>query len=180
MSFEDRKFLLNKLGGIDERWQTSPSAARRIRDMVWDPKGGWRTSGGYELIYTGASSNPWTALGDIESIHWYSEHSGARQHLIIQANGRWYQTLEASKESVDVLVGKGAVSMGTHSTPTSPHARQIAPWCSMVGIYSRPGSTRSRLLRPRRLSWTRCTPTLRAQMWALGTTPPRFGQGATV
>jgi|TARA_R110000824_G_scaffold218089_1_gene404569 hypothetical protein len=137
MSFEDRKFLLNKLGGIDERWQTSPSAARRIRDMVWDPKGGWRTSGGYELIYTGASSNPWTALGDIESIHWYSEHSGARQHLIIQANGRWYQTLEASKESVDVLVGKGAVSMGTHSTPTSPHARtQSLAWAGWLYLIS--------------------------------------------
>jgi len=119
MSASDRKVILDKLGGMDQRWRTEPSAARTVRDLVWDPQGGWKTSGGFGLIYSSAASG----LGAIESMHWYSDHGGARQFLIIEANNRWYQFVGAGTRNIEVIPGKGNATLDTHITPSSPYVK---------------------------------------------------------
>ena len=123
MSAEDRKFVLPDLKkGTDERWQTTSDSARRIRDMVWDPKGGWKTCGGFEIIYAVDQGVAWSTLGAVSSLHWYSEHAGARKHLIVQGNGKWYES-DGTALTVVALTGKGGAAIPDHSTPDSPYLR---------------------------------------------------------
>jgi hypothetical protein len=120
VSATDAKFVLSELGGTDERWQTAPKAARRIRDMTWDAKGGWKTCGGYGLIF---ASGTWSGIGNIDSLHWYSDHGGARQFLIFEANSRWYRAVGSGTRAPDIIPGKGGTAVDLHSIPATPHVR---------------------------------------------------------
>lgn len=72
------------LRGMDERWKTNPTAAARIRDMTWDPREGWRTAGGFGHIIPDDSegNNAFDTLPAVNSLHWFSQKSGALQWLI--------------------------------------------------------------------------------------------------
>jgi hypothetical protein len=143
MSAEDRKFVFGKLGGMDERWQTAPTAARSIRDMTWDTRGGWKTAGGYKLLFNVIEEEDSTVWhGVIDSLHWYSEHGGSRQHLIVEQNDRWYEVEGSNAKTVKLLTGKGGVAQDAHDMPTTPHIRsQSLAWGGylyLVTGYSEP------------------------------------------
>jgi hypothetical protein len=83
------------LAGIDERWASPEGvrAATRIRDMWWDGRAAWGSAGGYRRIIRGplgelgVPTNPFAAVGAVESVHWFSQHNGARSWLIYVALG---------------------------------------------------------------------------------------------
>ena len=88
-------FQVSKMRGIEQRWSPEPGTAARIRDMTWDPKDGWKDCGGsIELALISltedplasgistATANPFEGDGQINSIHWFAQHNGARQWLV--------------------------------------------------------------------------------------------------
>jgi len=81
------KLQFAPLRGIDNSWRpsASPQKARRIRDMLFNDKDAWQNSGGYKALIPDDIEGPaWISFDEIESVHWYSEHSGNRQHLIFE------------------------------------------------------------------------------------------------
>lgn len=85
---ETKRLLFKPLRGIDDSWRPSqdPPKALRIRDMRYNDKDSWQNSGGYKvLVPNDEEGAAWSAFSEIESVHWFSEHSGNRQHLIFEA-----------------------------------------------------------------------------------------------
>ena len=95
-------FQVSKMRGIEQRWSPEPGTAARIRDMTWDPKDGWKDCGGsIELalisltddpaigpnVSNDAFANPFEGDGQINSIHWFAQHNGARQWLVCWTHG---------------------------------------------------------------------------------------------
>lgn len=94
------------LRGMDERWIVDPQDALYIQDMFWTPNDSWRTSGGFSQVFepdlptvvetaqeqptdenpSGLVTTTTTAssYSTISSIHWFSQHNGARQWLIYE------------------------------------------------------------------------------------------------
>lgn len=96
--------IASDLRGLDERWDPEAGAgltASVAQDLWWDPRGAWQSSGGYGRIIRGPATipptvpptytNPFAASGAIESIHFFSQHTGARRWLIyINGSGALY------------------------------------------------------------------------------------------
>ena len=93
------------LRGMDERWIVDPQDALYIQDMFCTPNDSWRTSGGFSQVFDPGlptvtiESAEQVAAGEavadptivtassystINSIHWFSQHNGARQWLIYE------------------------------------------------------------------------------------------------
>ena len=90
-------FQVQALRGMDQRWQARPNFASLITDMTWDPKDGWKDCGGFDVVnYTEIAgqgdevlqTNPFTLDEEITSIHWFSQHNGARQWLLWETEGQ--------------------------------------------------------------------------------------------
>lgn len=94
-------FQIFKLRGMDQRWAPDPARAKIVRDLIWDPRDGWKRSGGDKGITPPTivelqgdedvgiepsddiSDDPFIVDGaTIDSLHWFSQHNGARQWLI--------------------------------------------------------------------------------------------------
>lgn len=67
------------LGGMDEGYRTDPTSAHKIVNMRLDPLGAWREAGGFIAARDGLD-----ALGAVHSIHWFSQHNGNRQWLLLE------------------------------------------------------------------------------------------------
>ncbi len=78
---DTKPLVAEPLRGIDQRWNAPKEQAASVRDMWWDGRGGWSSSGGYRRIVQGPS-NPFATVGAIESVHTFSQHNGARSWLI--------------------------------------------------------------------------------------------------
>tara|TARA_R110002012_G_scaffold12735_1_gene56231 strand:- start:21622 stop:23727 length:2106 start_codon:yes stop_codon:yes gene_type:complete len=85
-----QKILFAPLRGIDDSYRPSqsPPKALRIRDMRYNQKDSWENSGGYKvLVPNDAEGDPaWNAFGEIESLHWFSQHGGNRQHMVFEGH----------------------------------------------------------------------------------------------
>lgn len=83
-----QKILFAPLRGIDDSYRPaqSPPKALRIRDMRYNIKDAWENSGGYKvLVPNDIEGTPaWNDFDEIESLHWFSQHSGNRQHLVFE------------------------------------------------------------------------------------------------
>jgi hypothetical protein len=89
---ETKAIVLQPLGGIDQRWAKDQRHANQVQDLTWDgPKGAWATAGGYRRLIVG-ESNPFTGIGVVSSVFSFTQHNGARNWLIYEAqNGNLYQ-----------------------------------------------------------------------------------------
>ncbi len=97
--------IVTDFRGLDERWDPAAGAgitAGVAQDLWWEPRGAWQSSGGYQRIVRGPPTfpaptpptyiNPFASSGAIESIHWFSQHTGARRWLIyIDSTGALYE-----------------------------------------------------------------------------------------
>ena len=100
------------LRGMDERWIVDGQDALYIQDMTWTSNDSWKTSGGFGQLFepkpfqvppttgrqtpgTNTPDDPDSAApvdattrtpryGEINSIHWFAQHNGARQWLIYE------------------------------------------------------------------------------------------------
>ncbi len=89
------------LRGMDHRWISEPQDALFIADMFWTQNDSWRSSGGYQNIYSPKKLEFFptndqiesysvteleipTRYAQIDSIHWFAQHNGARQWLIFE------------------------------------------------------------------------------------------------
>ena len=93
------RYSIYPLRGMDHRWRPPDVGARRIRDMRYDRRDGWKDAGGFSPIMPKASIpvkmtaapsavthlSPFHHFGEIESLHWFSQHGGRRQWLIWEA-----------------------------------------------------------------------------------------------
>jgi hypothetical protein len=96
--------IATELRGIDERWDPDGQGgitASVAQDLWYDPRGSWSSAGGYLRIIRGPPmfpapdpptyTNPFASSGAIESVHWLSQHTGARRWLIyIDGTGALY------------------------------------------------------------------------------------------
>ena len=109
---------------MDQRWVTQPHNALYIQDMTWNSADSWSTSGGWSSFfrqspyYIGkqATESVWSEDDDgrfedrtdiyfdvdyyvypfVRSMHWFSQHNGARQFLVYEQ-----QTWNDSLKEVD-------------------------------------------------------------------------------
>ncbi len=106
-------FQVFNLRGMDQRWVTQPHNALYIQDMTWNSADSWATSGGWSSFfrqspyYKGTKTTISTTSdpdGDgiyeqsteygfnvdyyvypfVRSMHWFSQHNGARQFLVYE------------------------------------------------------------------------------------------------
>lgn len=138
--------VINSLRGLDERWDPPAGAgitASVAEDLWWDARGGWQSAGGYKRIIRGPETipptspptyiNPFASSGAIESIHWFSQHNGARRWLIyISGAGVLYafnpSTAARSGSPGDVAVDREGNQI-TRTVINNPWARsQSACW----------------------------------------------------
>lgn len=91
-------YSIYPLRGMDHRWRPPDVGARRIRDMRYDRRDGWKDAGGFSQIIpvapiplvmktppVGSTISSFYHFSEIESIHWFSQHAGRRQWLIWEA-----------------------------------------------------------------------------------------------
>ena len=91
---------VNQLGGIDERYRTDPTAASVVQDMTLTQQGTWKQCGGFRGItsdYYNGSDNPFPTTGVISSLHWFTQHNGAKQHLIWETGAGALRTFDGSR-----------------------------------------------------------------------------------
>lgn len=93
MAVESQPYGLGQAMGLDSRWKGAPNTAAVASDLWYDPRGGWRTCGGYRRILLGQFNqqsgqyvNPFASTGKIWSLHRFSQHNGARQWLLFEAD----------------------------------------------------------------------------------------------
>lgn len=83
-------FTVGPLRGMDQRWKPSPDTGMRVRDLTWDGRDGWKTSGGFRRIVLGQGSppvNPYTGTGVVTSLHFFTQHNGGRAWLVYESGG---------------------------------------------------------------------------------------------
>lgn len=84
---------LGAAAGLDQRWRAGENSAKQCKNLTWDPRGGWRTAGGYRRILRGQPNqagvyiDPFTNIGKIWSLHKFSQGNGARSFLLFEADG---------------------------------------------------------------------------------------------
>lgn len=93
MAVESTPYSLGPAAGMDCRWRAAPNTAAVATDLYYDTRGGWRTCGGYRRILLGQLDqqsgqyvNPFASTGKIWSLHRFSQHNGARQWLLFEAD----------------------------------------------------------------------------------------------
>jgi hypothetical protein len=97
-----RQIRIAPLSGVDERWTANAPSASVAQDLYYDPRQGFQSSGGYKRIIRGPSDqeggfrNPFEGVGPISSIHWMSQHNGARRWLIYVTEGGAIYTFNPS------------------------------------------------------------------------------------
>ena len=128
------------LRGMDERWIVDPQDALYIQDMTWTSNDSWRSSGGIEQKFIPLQppeppSDTQPAAGDeeedlstvtrkpvygeINSIHWFAQHNGARQWLIYEEENFEldYEAGEfVTDKTVSLKVFDGSLSKPNSST----------------------------------------------------------------
>lgn len=136
---ETKPILVTPLRGVDQRWRASAPTAAHVRDMWWDSRGAWSSAGGYKRIIEGPTNqsgqivNPFETVGAIESIHYFSQHNGARRWIVyIDGSGNLY-TFNPSTAARSGLPGDVAKDRAnntiTRTTVSTPWLRsQSACW----------------------------------------------------
>src|SRR5687768_11916819 len=71
------------LAGISGVHNAPAGAAERVVNMRRTARGTWETSGGYTAAITGDQSG----YGYVDSIHWWSKHSGGQQWVACDFGG---------------------------------------------------------------------------------------------
>ena len=127
------------LRGMDERWIVDPQDALYIQDMFWTSNDSWRTSGGFSQVFepdlptvvettrvqptdeypTGEITITTTAssYSTISSIHWFSQHNGARQWLIYEEQSFKLDT------GTGTVIPDGTVTLNVFDgSKSKPHA----------------------------------------------------------
>jgi hypothetical protein len=154
---------------MDGRWTHSRATwntANRIRDMVYDERDGWRNSGGWGPVApkltlggddnitahgtTITPGNPYSQFfyfPDIESIHWFSQHSGRRQFMVFEGQevssdlSQYGTALYYFNGSGDDITGRvytrvgtvGRGDLGSRYTQGTPHRRtQSSAWNGLL------------------------------------------------
>lgn len=146
MAIETRHVTLGQAGGLDERWKASSSSANVCNNLTWDPRGGWRTSSGFRRVLKGQPNggggvtNPFTSIGTIWSIHRFSQHNGAREFILFEADGGGTScTLYALNPSLrtatpyDTLYDRGNNAMSGRARISTPWSRtQSVTWGNRI------------------------------------------------
>jgi hypothetical protein len=129
------RLLFKPLRGIDDSWRPSqnPPKALRIRDMRFNDKDAWENSGGYKvLIPDDEEGAAWTDFNEIESVHWFSEHSGNRQHLIFEAKNATDMRLylfdgsKAGAQKWRPMMMSDGIQAPSRSSLDAPHLRTVS------------------------------------------------------
>ena len=95
---QTQSFTVGPLRGMDQRWKPSPDTGRRVRDLTWDGRDGWKTAGGFRRIVLGPEStpgnytNPYTGRGSVIALNFFSQHNGGRAFLVYETDlgELWY------------------------------------------------------------------------------------------
>ncbi len=85
------------MGGLDQRWRVSGRAAARLEDMAWSNRGSWYYAGGFRsIVDDDDEDNAFDSHGRIESLHFLSQHAGARRWLIWETEDGEIQVFNGS------------------------------------------------------------------------------------
>jgi hypothetical protein len=133
MAIDTTSFVVGPLRGMDQRWRADPTGAVLARDLTWDARDGWKTSGGYRRIAVGTEGNPYSGQGAVMSIHWFTQHNGARQFLVYETEGGALRVFNGSRirsgTPWDTVVDADGDTLQTRVVPASPYTRtQSQSW----------------------------------------------------
>lgn len=129
---QTQSFTVGPLRGMDQRWKPSPDTGRRVRDLTWDGRDGWKTAGGFRRIVLGQTSNspgggyvnPYSGKGNITSMSFFSQHNGGRAFLVYETDlgALWY--FNGSNRSADYRTALSFID----GTTVSGRAVLDTPW----------------------------------------------------
>ena len=132
---QSKPLVIPGIKGIDQRWAAPAASAARARDLRWDGRGFWTSAGGFGLILEDSEqANPFSGVGRINSLHFFSQHNGARNWLIYEAaNGNLYEfnpsTAARSASPGDIAEDRAALQQTDRASPTTPWQHsQAATW----------------------------------------------------
>ena len=83
-------FTVGPLRGMDQRWKPQADTGYIVQDMSWEVRDAWRTAGGYRRLVLGdpagggTYTNPYAGQGQVPSLHFFSQHNGARSWIIYE------------------------------------------------------------------------------------------------
>ena len=84
--------------GLDQRYNAKPQTAIIAHDLAWDERDAWKSGPGYrqltikedreEQLAAGVGSStmssPFDTMGEVTSIHWFSQHNGSIQWTVFE------------------------------------------------------------------------------------------------
>jgi hypothetical protein len=118
-----QQFEVKPIKGIDERWNSKPESCTIIRDMTWTSNESWQDAGGIrQIVPDTGGSNPFAGEGRISSLHWFSQHNGARQWLLWETGAgklRHFYGTGPSSPWVDLTDVRGDSFDGSERSRTS-------------------------------------------------------------
>lgn len=138
---ETKPAIYPQLLGMDRRWGVDPRFATEIRDMRWNVgRMAWESAGGSRRISLGTTqdeitfTSPWATTTAIQSMHFFTQHNGARAWLIYEDSaGNLYQfnpsTAARSASPGDVARDRANNALTDRAVVTAPWQRsQSAAW----------------------------------------------------
>ena len=141
-----QRLLFAPLRGMDDSWRPSaaPPKALRIRDMRYNDMGAWENAGGYKVLVPDDIEGPaWNYFDEIESVHWFSEHSGNRQHLIFEGKNHVDMRLyvfdgsKAGTEKWRPIMMSDGIQAPPRSTSSTPRLRtQSIAWGGRIYLFN--------------------------------------------
>ena len=125
---ESKPLITPGLRGMDLRWEAPPVCAQVVQDMRWDGRGFWTSAGGFGLIaqYDNQETvtNPFTGVGRINSLHFFSQHNGARSWIIYEAGTTLYtfnpSTAFRNGSPGDIAEDRSATQQTNRANPSTP------------------------------------------------------------
>ena len=118
-------FTVGPLRGMDQRWKPSPDTGMRVRDLTWDGRDGWKTSGGFRRIVLGQGTppvNPYAGTGTVTSLHFFTQHNGGRAWLVYESGGALFafngsNRASGYREALTFIDGTAVTGRKQLSTP---------------------------------------------------------------
>ena len=99
--------------GIDQSWAATAPYADKAINLRFDPRGAWREAGGLiPVVSVTEAGLPQPGLS-IETLHWWSQHNGARRYLMVeyQLSGQctlayWNPSISSGDQLTTVVSGR--------------------------------------------------------------------------
>lgn len=125
----DRRLEVFPQGGIYIGLPAPEESANRLENFKYDPKNkSWHNQLGYEKLFSNQSAfSPFNAATQrgVDSVYMFQQHSGAKQQLFYETNGRLYLLRFANNLNVELLDNRKVPTDNEPHTSYEPFGRYL-------------------------------------------------------